>query len=144
MLVAQSCLTLGDPMDYSPPGSSVQEILQARILVRVAILFSRGSSHPGSNLGVLHCRQMLCYLTTREALAYRQLTCWRPFPRLHHALSVHSESPPSALDIEPFRRLLFYYVTPCPRHEASYEKPLSELVPGNSCLCGGTDLFPPF
>ena len=32
VLVAQSCLTLCDPMDYSPPGSSVHEILQARIL----------------------------------------------------------------------------------------------------------------
>ena len=30
--VAQSCLTLCHPMDYSPPGSSVHEILQARIL----------------------------------------------------------------------------------------------------------------
>ena len=28
----QSCLTLCDPMDRSPPGSSVQGILQARIL----------------------------------------------------------------------------------------------------------------
>ena len=32
------------PMDCSPPGSSVQEILQARILECVAIPFSRGSS----------------------------------------------------------------------------------------------------
>ena len=31
MLVPQSCLTLCDPMNYSPPGSSVHEILQARI-----------------------------------------------------------------------------------------------------------------
>ena len=31
-LVAQSCPTLGDPMDHSPPGSSVHGILQARIL----------------------------------------------------------------------------------------------------------------
>ena len=31
-LFAQSCLTLCDPMDYSPPGSSVHGILQARIL----------------------------------------------------------------------------------------------------------------
>ena len=31
-LVAQSCLTLCNPMDYSPPGSSVRGILQARIL----------------------------------------------------------------------------------------------------------------
>ena len=32
VLVAQSCLTLCDPMDCSPPGSSVHEIFQARIL----------------------------------------------------------------------------------------------------------------
>ena len=38
------CLTLCDPMDCSPPGSSVPRILQARILEWVAIPFSRGSS----------------------------------------------------------------------------------------------------
>ena len=32
VLVSQSCLTLGNPMDCSPPGSSVHGILQARIL----------------------------------------------------------------------------------------------------------------
>ena len=32
----QSCLTLCDPMDYSPPGSSVHGILQSRILEWVA------------------------------------------------------------------------------------------------------------
>ena len=42
-LVAKSCLTLCDPMDYSLPGSSVHVILQARILEWVAISFSRGS-----------------------------------------------------------------------------------------------------
>ena len=40
----QSCLTLCDPMDCSPPGSSVHGILQARILEWVAMPFSRGSS----------------------------------------------------------------------------------------------------
>ena len=39
-LVAQSCLTLFDPMDYSLPGSSVHGVLQARILERVAMPFS--------------------------------------------------------------------------------------------------------
>ena len=43
---AQSCPTLLDPMDCSPPGSSVHGILQARILEWVAISFSRGSSRP--------------------------------------------------------------------------------------------------
>ena len=41
---AQSCPTLCDPMDYSPLGSSIHEILQARILECVAISSSRGSS----------------------------------------------------------------------------------------------------
>ena len=43
---AQRCPTLCDPVDCSPPGSPVCEILQARILERVAISFSRGSSWP--------------------------------------------------------------------------------------------------
>ena len=38
--VAQSCLTLCDPMDYSPPGSSVHGIFQARVLEWGAIAFS--------------------------------------------------------------------------------------------------------
>ena len=38
--VAQLCLTLSDPMDYSPRGSSVHGISQARVLEWVAIAFS--------------------------------------------------------------------------------------------------------
>ena len=45
-LITQLCLTLCDCLDYSPPGASVHEISQARILVWVAISFSRGSSQP--------------------------------------------------------------------------------------------------
>ena len=40
----QSCLTLCDPMVYSPPGSSVHRILQARILEWIAMPSSRGYS----------------------------------------------------------------------------------------------------
>ena len=45
-LVAQSCPTLCDPMDSSPPGSSVYGIIQARILEWVAMPSSRESSQP--------------------------------------------------------------------------------------------------
>ena len=38
--VAQSCLTLRDPMDCSLPGSSAHGIFQARVLEWVAIAFS--------------------------------------------------------------------------------------------------------
>ena len=42
--VTQLCPILCNPVDYSLPGSSVHEILQARILDRVAISSSRGPS----------------------------------------------------------------------------------------------------
>ena len=47
--VAQSCLTICDPMDYRVHG-----ILQARILEWVAFLFSRGSSQPRDQTQVSH------------------------------------------------------------------------------------------
>ena len=43
-LVAQSCSTICDHMDCSPPSSSANGVFQARILEWVAISFSRGSS----------------------------------------------------------------------------------------------------
>ena len=46
VLFAQLCLTFCDPMDYSPPGSFVHGIPQARILEWGAIPFSRVSSRP--------------------------------------------------------------------------------------------------
>ena len=52
-LFAQSCLTLCDPMDCSPPGSSGHGILQQRILEWVAMPSSRGSSEPGIKPGSL-------------------------------------------------------------------------------------------
>ena len=47
VLVTQSCPTLCDPMDCSLPGSSVHQILQARILEWVAISSSRDLPNPG-------------------------------------------------------------------------------------------------
>ena len=51
MLIAQLCLTLCEPIDCSPPGFSVHGILQARVLQRVAILFSRDLPNPGIEPG---------------------------------------------------------------------------------------------
>ena len=45
-MLIQSCPTLCDPMDGSPPVSSVHGILQARILEWIAMPSSRGSSRP--------------------------------------------------------------------------------------------------
>ena len=67
--VTQSCPTLCNPVDCSPPGSSVHGILQARILEGVAISFSKGifPTH-GSNPGLLHCRQTLQPLSYQETI----------------------------------------------------------------------------
>ena len=47
--VAQSCLTLSDPMDFSLPDSSVHAIFQARVLEWGAIAFSYIQSNSKSN-----------------------------------------------------------------------------------------------
>ena len=71
--VAQSCPTLCDPVDCTPPGSSVHGILQARILQArilewVAISFSRGSSWTRDRTQVSRIRGRYFNLwATREA-----------------------------------------------------------------------------
>ena len=62
-----SCPTLCDPMDCSPPGSSMHGILQARILVWGAVCSSRGSFRPRYQTQV-SCtgKQILYHCTTWE------------------------------------------------------------------------------
>ena len=66
-LVAQSCLTLWDPMDCSPPSPSVHEILQATILEWVAISSSRGSSQPRDQVCIFCIDRILYHCITWEA-----------------------------------------------------------------------------
>ena len=63
MLVAQSCLTLCDPMDCNPPGSFVHGILQARILEGFHALLQGIFCNQGSNPGLPPCRQILYCLS---------------------------------------------------------------------------------
>ena len=84
--VAQSCLTLWDPMDCSPPGSSVHGILQAGILEQVATSFSRGSSQPGDQTQVsgVSCigRQILYHCTIWEAQPFKIAILCRFFKKI--------------------------------------------------------------
>ena len=74
---AQSCPTLCDPMDCSPPGSSVHGIFQTRILEWVAISYSRGSSQPKDQtyISCASCigRQILYHYATWEALLPKEV-----------------------------------------------------------------------
>ena len=64
--------TLCHPMDCSPSGSSVHEILQARILKCVAISFSRGSSQPSDWTKVsLTAGRFFTIWDTREVHEYQ-------------------------------------------------------------------------
>ena len=68
-LVAQSWLTLCDPMDCSLSGSSVHGILQARVLEWVAISFSREMFLIQKlNPDLLHCRQIHYHLSHQGSL----------------------------------------------------------------------------
>ena len=64
VLVAQMCPALCEPIDCSPPGSSVPEILQARILEWGSHSLLQGIfPTQGSNPGLLHCWQILYQLS---------------------------------------------------------------------------------
>ena len=66
--VAQSCPTLCDRIDCSPPGSSIHGIFQTRVLDWVAISFSRGSSWPRDWTQVSHVAgRRFTVWATREA-----------------------------------------------------------------------------
>ena len=71
MLVAQLCPSLCGPMNYSPLGSSIHGILQARRLEWVAIPFSRRSSRPRCQTWV-SCLADRCFAiwATRELMTY--------------------------------------------------------------------------
>ena len=68
--VAQSCPTLSNPMDCSPPGSSVHGLLQARILEWVAISLFR----------VVFSLKALCHSTLHFSVTLSTTVC--PFPSL--------------------------------------------------------------
>ena len=69
----QSCLTLWDPMDCSPPGSSVHGISSAKIL-GCHFLLQGIFLTQGSNTGLLHCRQIL------HSLSHHGKTDLKPVP----------------------------------------------------------------
>ena len=89
MLVAQSCLTLCEPMNCNSPSSSVHGILQARIMGWVDIPFSRGSSQP-KDWTPISCiaGRFFTFWDTREALRfwYYQMTLLEKAKALHSSI----------------------------------------------------------
>ena len=75
----QSCPTLCDPIDCSPPGSTIPGILQARILEWVASALPRGSSQPRDHTHVSHCKLILYPLSHQGS--------WRILDRVAYPFS---------------------------------------------------------
>ena len=78
-----------DPMDYSPPGSSVYGILQARILEWVAICFSRGSSQHRDQMRISCVGRYVLYdCASREAPHHRMLITKNLVSIHHHTVDL--------------------------------------------------------
>ena len=74
VLVTHSCLSLFNPMDCSPPGSSVYGILQAQILEWVAITSPGESSRPRDWTQVSHIAGRLFYHPTHQGCYFSSQT----------------------------------------------------------------------
>ena len=90
----ESCLTLCDPIDGSPPGSSIPGILQERTLEWVTIPSSRGSSWPRDWTQVsCIAGRFVPIWAIREALNVYNSSVWMAWSLSLHS-SVHLFSPP--------------------------------------------------
>ena len=76
MKVIQSCSTLCDPVDCSPPGSSVYEILQARLLEWVAIPFKESSQPRDQTQVSCIAGRLFTVWATRETHVATRLQCF--------------------------------------------------------------------
>ena len=131
--VIQACLTLCDPMDCSPPGSSVHGILQTRILEWGAVPFSRGSSWPRDwNWGLLHCRQTLYPLSPQGS---QELQTIPKLGSLKNSPSTHPLVFQLAVGVCPIRKALLVLMKHpgCPRR-TSFGVAQRRCV---SCHCPG-------
>ena len=115
-LVAQLCPTLCDPMDGSPPHSSVYGNLRARILEWAAFPSSRGifltQGQSPHFLGLLYCRRVLYGWATREARS----TDIRPHRTQHSGLGWHEPQTHRWVCAKPAPTLQQYHPEPpgCP------------------------------
>ena len=119
-LSPQSYATLCDPVNCNPPGSSLHGIFQAKILDRVAVFFSRGSSWPrdGTCVSCVSCNggQILYCGTTWEAplTSYKLLFQLRFYvPYFSNTFAISQTSLPLCLLLTPLQNhgpILFLFV----------------------------------
>ena len=87
----QSCPTLCDPIDSSPPGSAVPGILQARMLEGVAISFSNAWKWKGK-VKSLSCVRLFTDSSRPHGLQPTRLLCPWDYPGKNTGVDCHSYS----------------------------------------------------
>ena len=119
--VAQSCLTLCDPIDCSVPGSSLHGIFQAIVLEWIVISFSRGSSQPRAQSRVSRIvGRRFTIWATREVLRYwcNPQQRWLAFRKKYSSLYASH----STLKMKSFFFTAIYLYSSHPEHTPSLEK----------------------
>ena len=107
--VSQSCQTLCNPMDCSPPGSPVHGLFQAGILEWVAISFSRGFSQSGDQTCVSCIDRQILWPTT----PLRTVLCVCVYMYIHPVGSVSLENPNACSLPLNFTRIYVYCFEIC-------------------------------
>ena len=120
--VAQSCPSPSDPMDCSPPGSSVRRIFQARVLEWGAIAFSERTNpreyqvvrtHTGNHLNtrpsitqspVAPCAGHFIYLNNKQNRKYKSNNQQTGLPP-HSALSIRGKTNQNSAQISSYMKL---------------------------------------
>ena len=126
--LAQLCPTLCDSVDYSPPGSSVHGILQARILEWVAISFSKGSSQPRDQTQVSRVagRRFNLWATREAQQIYTYSVLW--------TLIIKAQEMMLKFWINPF--LFFFFFDKSFSNQSFttyYQKPKNQIHSDNVC-----------
>ena len=125
-VVTSSC----NPLDCSPPGSSVHGISQARILEWVPISFSRGSSWPRDQT-CISCIAGGFFTTEPTRKPYKGVNMRENWVRVYRN---------SALFLQLFHKLKIVYLKICPHNHVGLSLWLSSKQ--STCNAGNTGLIP--
>ena len=142
-LIAKSCSTLWDPIDCSPPGSSVHGISQARILEWVTLSFSRRSSQPKEWTHISYIGRWVPYHWATSSVQFSSVIQSCPTLQPHEL----QHARPSSTNIISPQNIYFFlrgsiqFVTDCVLGTVLQKYLLHYLCPqGTYCLVRGTDM----
>ena len=123
-MVAELCLTLCNSMNYSPPGSSIHEIFQTRILEGCRFLLQGDHPKPRGPTWVS------CFSCTGRWILYHWATKWN-YPVINVVSRIHA----------PFILKIFIKSLLCTRCMQEYEKESNLDFLSAYCQCSGSYTF---